>query len=199
MPNVTVVEHPAGLSWIEGGAAMARSSHAVLDGGRVWLVDPFDASEPLERVQALGEVAGVLQLLDRHERDGAAIAARLGVPLLRLPAHVLGARVEVVRVVDVPRWREVALWWPGTRTLVVPEAVGTAPAFAVGRGPAGVHPFLRAFGVGALRHWEPEVLLVGHGPPLIGAEATSALRDALARSRGDLPRLLRALPGLARA
>jgi hypothetical protein len=65
---------------------MARASHAVAADEKVWLVDPVDAAEALKRVAELGRPAGVLQLLDRHERDGAAIAERLGVPLIRLPA-----------------------------------------------------------------------------------------------------------------
>ena len=59
---------------------MARSAHALRDGDRVWLVDPYEDAEALERAAALGAPAGVLQLLDRHDRDCAALAARLGVP-----------------------------------------------------------------------------------------------------------------------
>lgn len=198
MAGAEIHEHAAGLTWVATGEPLARAAHALAVDGRVWLVDPFDAPEALARAAALGEVAGVLQLLDRHARDGAALAARLGVPLLRLPDAVLGAPFEVLRVVDVPRWRERALWWPATRTLVVPEAVGTAPAWAVGDGDIGVHPLLRLFGAGRLRRLEPELLLVGHGPPIAGPEATGALHVALARSRTDLPQLVARLPRLVR-
>lgn len=198
MPDATLHEHSAGLTWVVGDM-LTRTSHALVDDGRVWLVDPVDAPDALTRVAALGEPAGVLQLLDRHERDGAALAGRLGVPLHRLPASLPGTPFEVVRLVSVPGWREVALWWPARRALVVAESVGTNRMFAVGPGAVGVHPMLRAFGVGGLRRFEPELLLVGHGTPVVGPQATSDLRDGLARSRRDLPRLLARLPSLARS
>ncbi len=198
MAVTEVHEHAAGLTWVLVGEGLQRASHALAVDGRVWFVDPVDEPEPLARAAEIGRPAGVLQLLDRHNRDGAAVARRLGVPLLRLPSRVSDAPFELVRVVDVPRWREVALWWPATRTLVVPEAVGTAPSFAVGDGRVGVHPLLRAFGMSRLGRWEPDLLLVGHGPPVAGAEASTALHEALARSRADLPRLVAKLPALVR-
>jgi hypothetical protein len=198
MADVEIHEHAAGLTWVLSGEPMARASHALAADGRVWLVDPVDEPEPLARAAALGEVAGVVQLLDRHNRDGAAIAQRLGVALARLPSTLRNTPFETLSGVDVPKWREVALWWPETRTLVVPEAVGTVEAFAVGDGSVGVHPLLRLFGVGRLRHTEPELLLVGHGPPVAGPEAATALREALARSRSDLPRFVAKLPALVR-
>ncbi len=198
MADPVIHQHVAGLTWVMSGEGMARASHALVADGRIWLVDPVDEPEPLARAAALGEPAGVLQLLDRHARDGAAIAQRLGVPFERLPSALPRTPFETLEVVDVPRWRERALWWSATKTLVVPEAVGTAAAFAVGAGRVGVHPLLRPFGVGRLRHLDPELLLVGHGPPVAGPEATRALRDALGRSRSDLPRLVAKLPALVR-
>jgi hypothetical protein len=41
------------------------------------------------------------------------------------------------------------------------------------------------------------MLLVGHGPPL-EADAATALDDALAHARSDIPRLVTSLPGLLR-
>lgn len=199
MPDVELHTHAAGLTWVVRGETMGRASHALAADGRVWLVDPVDAPEPLARAAELGELAGVLQLLDRHARDGAAIAQRLSVPLLRLPSALPGTPFESLGVVDVPGWREVALWWPATKTLVVSEAVGTAAYYAVGDGSVGVHPFLRLFGVGRLRRFVPELLLVGHGPPVTGAAASAALREALGRSRADLPRLVAKLPRMARS
>ena len=187
--------HELGFSWWPG-EAVTRTSHA-LDAGEdgVWIVDPVDVPEAIERAAALGPPAGVIQLLDRHNRDCAAVAARLGVPHLRLPAVLPGSPFTVVRVLDVPRWREVALWWPERRALVVAETVGTNQVFAVGPGAAGVHPMLRAFPPGALRAFRPEHLLVGHGRPLHGPEAAAALAEAHARSRRDLPRLAASVPG----
>ncbi len=196
MPSVAVQEHAAGLSWTEEDA-MARAWHALVADGRVWLVDPVDADGVVAAAKERGELAGVLQLLDRHNRDSAAIAAREGVPHLRLPKELPGTPFAPFSVLNVPKWREVGLWWGATRTLVVPEAVGTGAAFAVGDGAVGVHPMLRAFGVGKLRARDPELLLAGHGAP-VTAGAGSALREALDRSRADVPKLLKALPGILR-
>ena len=71
-----------GLTW-ELDEPMARSSQALVYGGRVWLVDPTDEPAALERALALGRPAAVLQLLDRHNRDCAVLADRLGVPHLK--------------------------------------------------------------------------------------------------------------------
>ena len=73
---------------------MTRTAHALATGDGVWLVDPVDVPEAMERAAALGAPAGVIQLLDRHNRDCAAIAARLGVPHLRVPAGRPGQPVR---------------------------------------------------------------------------------------------------------
>jgi hypothetical protein len=180
-----IVEHAAGLTWVER-SAMARAAHALRDGERVWLVDPFEDPEALERAGALGEVAGVLQLLDRHERDGAAIAARLGVEVLRLPDALPGSRFEVLRPVDVPRWRERALVDRAAGVLVVAEVLGTVGYFRLGPGPVGVHPFLRPFGVPrALRDAAQDVLLCGHGAP-VTEDAAAGVAQAAGSARTDL-------------
>ena len=140
-----------------------------------------------------------MQLLDRHNRDCASIAARLGVPHLRLPRAIPGSPFTVMPVLDLPRWRELALWWPERRVLVVSEMIGTNGAYAVGPGPAGVHPMLRWLTPGALRGYAPEHLLVGHGRGVHGPAAGAALADAYDRSRRDLPKLALRLPGMARA
>ena len=121
---------------------MARSAHALRSDGRVWLIDPFEDEPALREVAALGTPAGVIQLLDRHNRDCAPIAARLGVPLLRLPGAAPDTPFEVVPILSRPGWHEVGLWWERERALIVTEAVGTAFPFALGRR-AGVHPVLR--------------------------------------------------------
>jgi hypothetical protein len=191
-------DFPFGFSWFPD-EAMQRTAHALDTGAGVWLVDPVDVPEAIERAAALGPAAGVLQLLDRHNRDCAQVAARLGVPHLRLPAAIPRSPFEVVPVVSVPVWREVALWWPERRALVVAELIGTVGIFALGRGAAGVHPLLRPHPPQALQGYAPEHLLVGHGRGVHGPAAAEALSGAYSRARRDLPRLLGRLPAMARA
>jgi hypothetical protein len=195
---VTYDEFPFGFSWYPD-EALTRTAHALDTGDGVWLIDPVDVPEAIDRAAALGPPAGVVQLLDRHDRDCAAIAARLGVPHLRLPRAIPSSPFTVVPVLDLPRWRERALWWPERRVLVVSELIGTNSAYAVGDGPAGVHPLLRWLTPRALRGYAPEHLLVGHGPGIHGPAASAALAEAHDRSRRDLPKLAVRLPAMARA
>ena len=178
---------------------MLRSSHALATGDGVWLIDPVADEDALRAAAALGPPAGVVQLLDRHGRDGKTIAARLGVPYLHLPATVPDSPFQVLRVLDAPGWHERALWWPEPRALVVAEAVGTGPAYTLGAAPAGMHFLLRPWPPAALRGFVPEHLLPGHGPPLHGEAAADGLRAAYARARRDLLRLPLAVPGLLRS
>jgi hypothetical protein len=187
-----------GFSWAPD-ELLRRTSHALATSAGVWLIDPVDVPAALERATALGKPAGVLQLFDRHRRDCAAIAARLGVPHLRLPAAVPGSPFEVVPVLKRPLWHEVALWWPEARVLVVAELIGTNATYALSGGPAGVHGLLRLAPPGALRDFAPEHLLVGHGRGLHGPAATEALAGAYARARRDLPGLAGMLSAMARA
>ena len=183
-------EHDLGLSWVVE-EPMQRTSHALADGGRVWFVDPVDDDEAVERALALGAPAAVLQLLDRHPLPCERLAERFGVPHLRLPDAVPDSPFEVLTVLDLPKWREKALWWRGRGALVVAEAVGTGPFFGQ---PAGVHLFLRLKPPGVLRDYDPEHLLVGHGPGMHGAAAKNALEFAYRRSRIDLPKTVVTLP-----
>lgn len=194
--GVRLQRHALGVTWVEQNA-MARAAHALVDDRRVWLIDPYENADALEAVARLGTPAGVLQLLDRHNRDCKTIAQRLGVQLLRLPADAAGTPFNAIPVISNRAWREVALWWPDERALVVPEAVGTAPAFALGRR-AGVHPMLRLVPPRKqLSRFQPERLFVGHGEA-IESGADAALREALAQSRRDLPQLLLSVPKLLR-
>lgn len=194
--STIIQRHGAGITWYEDDA-MARAAHALLTEDGVWLVDPFEDGPALAAAAGLGPPAGVVQLLSRHNRDCAAIATSLGVTLHRLPVRLPDTPFEVVSVVDRPWWRECALWWPARQTLVVSEAIGTIALFALGRR-AGVHPMLRMLPPrSALGGYQPERLLVGHGPALDG-DADSALHEALDASRSDLPRLVLKLPGTIR-
>ncbi|MDH4103344.1 MAG: hypothetical protein OEW52_04040 [Thermoleophilia bacterium] len=182
-----------GFSWIVD-EPMTRTAHALAAAGNVWLVDPIDWPDAIDRALALGEPAGVLQLLDRHNRDCGALAERLGVPHLVAPDEVPGSPFECIAVKRMKRWRETALWLPETRTLVVAEAVGTNAFYTGGKDLVGVHILLRLTPPKALAAYEPDRLLVGHGEGLQGAAAATGLRHALRHSRRGLPQVLVRLP-----
>ena len=187
----------AGFSWIVD-EPMTRTSHALAADGRVWLVDPVRFEPALERARALGRPAAVLQLLDRHNRDCAAIASELGVAHLVAPEAVPESPFEAIAIRRTERWRETALWWPAERTLVVAEAIGTNRFFVAGRDPAGVHLLLRLSPPrDALGGYAPEHLLVGHGEGLHGDGAAEGLRRALDHARTGLPRVVLRIPALA--
>ena len=173
---------------------MTRTSHALATSDGVWLVDPVDWGEAIDRASSLGTIAGVIQLLDRHNRDAAAIAARLGVPHLEEPESLPGTPFEVIEIKRAKRWQEVALWWPESRTLVIAEALATNPFFPIGDDRVGIHPFLRLTPPRRLGAYEPQHLLVGHGEGVHGPEATVALHQALSRSRLSAVRWAVSLP-----
>ena len=186
-----------GFSWIVD-EPMTRTSHALAADGRVWLVDPVSFAPAFHRARQLGEPAAVVQLLDRHNRDSASLAAELRVPHLVVPDALPGTPFELVPVRRSRRWQEVALWWPAERTLVVAEALGTNRFFTGGRGVAGAHLLMRLSPPReALGRFEPEHLLVGHGPGIHGTEATDALRTALDTARTGLLHVVPRLPALA--
>jgi hypothetical protein len=189
-----------GFGWIASEPAfLERASHALRANGRVWLVDPVDGEGVEERVRALGEPSGVVQLLDRHERDCDGLAERLGVPLHRLPVgQVPGAPFEVLPVRDRRGWREGALWWPAERVLVCADALGTA-SYYLGPGERlAVHPLLRPAPPRSLRDMArgltPGHVLCGHGEGIHGDEAALALSEAVATARRRIFRYLIGLP-----
>jgi hypothetical protein len=191
-----VDEFEGSLGWTPAARELRRrTSHAVASRGRVWIVDALDGPGVDERIRELGEPAGVVQLLDRHNRDCRSVAECLNVPLHVLPfAGVADAPFEVVRVLDLPGWREAALWFPTERVLVCADAVGSARYFRAGGEPIGVHPLLRLWPPKALARFEPRQLLMGHGTGLQGEEATYALQAALATARRRIAAWLAALP-----
>lgn len=192
-----------GLGWMaDRDEAMQRSSHALVDDGEVWLVDPVEFDGLDELIADLGSVVGVVLLLDRHQRDSVALATRYDVPVylpgpLGAIADDLDARTQVVSdtlaetgyriipIVDRGFWREAALF--DGETLVVPEAVGTSDFFTVGAERLGVHVVLRLLPprrqLGGLT---PDRVLVGHGEGVM-TDASAALQAALARSRRTAP------------
>jgi len=163
-----------------------RCSHALAVDGRVWVIDPIDGDGVEERIRAAGTPAGVLQLLDRHNRDCAALAGRLGVRHHLVPGGSLGP-FAFIRIKDSHSWQEVALWWPDRRVLVCGDALGTARYFRAGNERLAVHPFLRVRPprrqLGSL---QPDVVLCGHGEGVL-EDADAALREALSTSRRRIP------------
>jgi hypothetical protein len=185
-----------GFGWIAPEPPLLeRASHALVAGERVWLVDAVDEPGAVERVRALGEPGGVVQLVDRHARDCAALAERLGVPHHRVPfAGVPGSPFEVLPVADVPGWREAALWWPEERVLVCTEALGTVGYFTGPGERLAVHPFLRLYQPRGLRRLARELrpahVLVGHGEGIHGEDAAAAVAEAVAGASRGAPRWL---------
>jgi hypothetical protein len=180
----TCDEFAGGFGWVIQ-ETLRRASHALAANGSVWLVDPVDVPGLDDRIAALGEPRGVIQLIDRHNRDCAALAARLGVP------HHKGAApeapFELLRIVSFPGWREAALWWPEERALVVADALGTLPYFREPEARIGVHPLLRLTPPRRLGPLGPLHILCGHGEGIHGETVPQELGSALSRSRRALP------------
>lgn len=191
----TYDEFEFGFSWVMD-EPLERASHALVADGRVWLVDPVDDAEAVERAATLGQPAAVLQLLDRHNRDCAEIAERLGVLHVKVPDVIPGSPFETVPVVRLPLWQETALWWPEQRALVVADVLGSAPAFTGGGAAVGLHLFLRPLPPERIRGYRPDHLLMGHGGGLHGLSAATGLEAAFANARSDLPRVLKGLVDL---
>jgi len=190
-------DNDLGFSWLpDPGELMERACHAVRlgPGGEIWIVDPVDAPGLDERIVAMagdGGVAGVLQLLDRHERDCAVLAERHGVPLHRLPFDgIAGSGLQAVKVISNPAWKEVAIWSEHDRALIVPEAVGTARYFRAGDEKVGIHPMLRLIPPRSLSAYQPDHLLTGHGTGMHGPDTAAALADGLDGSRRRIPNAL---------
>lgn len=199
--DLTVVdEFDGGVGWIAyPEERMQRASHAVAGDGGLWLVDPVDAEGLDELLERHGSVAGVVVLLDRHERDAARVAARHDVavhvpswmsgvagsvdgPVERFDDRVGGFAVE--RLVDNPLWQEAVLY--DGSTLVVPEALGTASYFARRGRALGVHPMLRLLPPRALTDLEPDRLLVGHGEGCF-EDVPARIARAVDESRRNAP------------
>jgi hypothetical protein len=182
------------FSWMLGPIdPMSRACSAIVLGAGTVLVDPVDADGLDAQLAVLPAVIGVVTLLDRHQRDAAAIAGRLGVPrLIPVALGGEGLRLDGVQeraVIARRGWREALMWLPDRLLLVCPETLGTA-AFDLARrrDPLGMHPFARPFPPrAAFRGIDPVVIAVGHGPP-VTVDATAAMRRVLGRARLQLPR-----------
>jgi hypothetical protein len=194
------------VAWLLGAAdpAQRASSAIVVDAGTL-VVDPVDGDGLDALLSGLPPVIGVVTLLDRHQRDAAVVAERMGAP--RLTPVALGGSgvavdgVEERSVFERPRWREALLWLPDRRLLVSAETLGTASFDLARNGDLlGMHPFARLQPPrAAFDGLDPEVIAVGHGPPL-DHDATESLRNVLRRARWQLPQSwLRMVPEAVRA
>jgi hypothetical protein len=181
-----------GFGWVED-TRLRRTGHALAAGGRVWLLDPFEVEGLEERIRALGEPAGVIQLLDRHARDCASLAWKLGVPHHVVPRSLPETPFTFLPVSSWRLWQEVALWWPERRILVSADVLGTIPFHRAGAEPIGVHPLLRLFPPQALRGLGAAHVLVGHGMGRHGDTAAVEVDDALEHARRRTPRWLAGL------
>ncbi|MFC7175749.1 hypothetical protein [Halosegnis marinus] len=201
-----------GVGWLAyPDEGMQRASHALATDEGVWLVDPVDADGVEGIYGDLGEVAGVVLLLDRHGRDAVTFAERHDVDVYApawmtdidadtetepLGDALADTAYSVERLMDNGFWQEAALFDSEAGTLLVPEAVGTAPFFLAGDERLGVHPMLRLFPPKRLREFDAERVLVGHGAGVLD-DASDAIREAVATSRKRAPTAyLNALKGL---
>ena len=181
------------VTWVASDPGfMQRASHALVADGATWLVDPVDHPDVRALLGSLPAVAGVLQLLDRHGRDCAPMAADLGVPLIQVPRHdVPGAPFEVIVVRDGRGWHESALWWPARSALVVAEAIGTPPYFRSRPDQViGPHPMMRVSPPRMLRGFPARHVLMGHGDPVHADDAGALVDAAIDHARGSTPRWL---------
>ncbi len=178
-------EFEGGFGWVVD-EFMERCSHALVVDGRVWVIDPVDGEGVEQRVRAAGAPAGVVQLLDRHNRSCATLAARLGVRHHVVPQGSLGP-FACIAVKDSRSWKEVALWWPDRRVLVCADVLGTAPYFRAGNERLAVHALLRLRPPRRqLGELHSDVVLCGHGEGVL-EDADAALREALSTSRRRIP------------
>ena len=181
-------EFDEGFGWI-ADEKLRRASHALKSRGEVWIFDPLMWEPALERIRELGEPAGVVQLLDRHERDAAEVALALGVPHYTVPLQgITASPLEILPLVRSRFWKEVAAWIPELRALVCGDALGTVGYFRAANEPIGVHPLLRVRPPKALARYQPRHILCGHGEGVHGEEASKALHEALRTARRRLPR-----------
>ncbi len=189
MPVRFCDEHEWGFGWIaEEPEFLERCSHALAVDGKVWLFDPIAGEGVIDRIQRLGEPAGVVQLVDRHSRDCAKLALELHIPLHRVPFVVVPETpFRPLQIVRNRYWHEIAIWWQERQILICGDALGTVPYFLAPGERLAVHPFLRLFPPQRLGGLEPAHVLCGHGEG-VHDDAAAALNEALGTSSRRVPR-----------
>lgn len=209
-------EFEGGFGWIaHRDETMRRASHALVDDGHVWLVDPVDAEGLDETLADFVDVAGVVVLFHYHRRDAAAIATRHDVPVylptgmtaiddadVAAPVERFADRLDgtgyYLREVASSRiWQEWTLY--DGETLVVPESVGTADYFVAPGERLGVSMMRRLTPPRTtLDGLEPDRILCGHGEGIF-AGAAPELERALREARRTAPGMyVRLAPTLVR-
>ena len=188
-----------GFGWLERGRAIPRTSHALAADGRVWLVDSVDGDRRSRSGCARSASRpAFVQLLDRHNRDCAAVAARLGVPHHVVPDALPGTPFDRRFRSSARRWwREVALWWPERRMLVVADAIGTVPFFRAGGEPVGVHPSCGSRRRARSRGLGPSTCSSATARACTATATRSPSRTRCGRARA-IPRWLAGVPRIAR-
>lgn len=201
--DLTVIDRfEGGVGWIaHPDEAMRRASHALESDGGLWVVEPVDAAGLDDLLDEHGDVAGVVVLFDRHERDAEAVAERHDVPVyvpswmprvgrsFEVPVERFDDELDgfaVDRLVDTPFWREAVLY--DGESLLVPEALGTVSYFRTADERVGVHPMLRPLPPRALRAYAADRLLVGHGEGLFD-DVRPAVVEAVDGARSGMPSL----------
>lgn len=195
-----VDEFDGGIGWQpyphEG---LQRTSHLLETDAGVVLVDPLDIPDIESLLEDYGPLMGVTVLQTQHTRDAERLATRYDVPLLQpssvpidagaaqvhtIDEYLPGTEFRVFSTVQIPFWREVALY--DGDTLVVGDTLGTAQHF---RGPGerlGFHPLLRLWRPTGLRSFTPDRILVGHGTGIL-TDAETVLEAAFTGARRNLP------------
>ena len=167
------------------------ASHALLADGGAWVVDPTEA--PVEdRIRALGEPAGVIQLLDRHERACSQFAerprrARTTASRSRASPNHVRDRAGAAAPLAGERSRSGGP--SGACSVCARRARYGAALLRARRGAARRPSVPRATPPRRWAQLEPDHVLCGHGAG-VHEEATAAVRDALARIAPPMPRLL---------
>ena len=184
-----------GFGWIVD-EAMTRTSHALAADGKVWLVDALDWPEAIDRALALGEPAGVIQLLDRHDRDCAALASRLGVPHVVAPDELAGKPVHVHPGHAAEALARVGALVAGRRGRSSRPTRSERTAFYTGgKAPIGVHLLAAARRRrGRSARSSPSTSSSATARECTAPDGREPLRDALRTSRRRLPGVLLRLP-----
>ena len=189
---VTYDDFEFGFSWLPD-EALNRTSHALDTGDGVWLIDPVDVPEAIDRAAALGRPPACCSCSTATSATAPrSRAARRPppAPARRGSGQPVHGRVRG-RHPALARDRALVARAPGARRRGADRQQQVPRARRRVRRHA---PVLRLAAPGALRGYEPEHLLVGHGRGVHGPAAAAALADAYARARKDLPRLALRLP-----